>query len=133
MVPAGGLLRSAGRSSAEDTEEAGMPLVGIAHLTILDTAPPDWVSLAHEAGFDAVGIRAKAERIGAWPGEEPGQLFLVLGQDVDRERARPADHLLQRLLIDWSQGCSAVIDYLVSLRSSLPSLPRPGPGRSVQR
>jgi len=37
-----------------------MPLIGIGHLTILDTAPPDWVSLAHDAGFDAVGIRAAA-------------------------------------------------------------------------
>ena len=35
-----------------------MPLVGIGHLTMLDIAPPDWVSLAHDAGFDAVGIRA---------------------------------------------------------------------------
>ena len=34
-----------------------MPLVGIGHLTMLDTAPPDWVSLAHNAGFNAVGIR----------------------------------------------------------------------------
>jgi hypothetical protein len=31
------------------------------------------------------------EGIGAWPGEEPGQMFLVLGQNVDRERAGPAD------------------------------------------
>ena len=37
-----------------------MPLVGIGHLTMLDTAPPDWVSLAHDTGFDAVGIRAAA-------------------------------------------------------------------------
>jgi len=37
-----------------------MPLVGIGHLTMLDTAPPDWVSLAHDAGFDAVGIRVAA-------------------------------------------------------------------------
>ena len=37
-----------------------MPLVGIGHLTMLDTAPPEWVSLAHDAGFDAVGIRAAA-------------------------------------------------------------------------
>src|ERR1700722_7280392 len=44
----------------EDTEEADMPLVGIGHLTMLDTAPPDWVSLAHNAGFDSVGIRAAA-------------------------------------------------------------------------
>lgn len=37
-----------------------MPLVGIGHLTMLDVAPSDWVSLAHEAGFDAVGIRVAA-------------------------------------------------------------------------
>jgi len=37
-----------------------MPLVGIGHLTMLDVAPPDWVSLAHDTGFDAVGIRAAA-------------------------------------------------------------------------
>ena len=37
-----------------------MPLVGIGHLTMLDVAPPDWVALAHDAGFDAVGIRAAA-------------------------------------------------------------------------
>ena len=37
-----------------------MPTVGIGHLTMLDIAPPDWVSLAHDAGFDAVGIRAAA-------------------------------------------------------------------------
>jgi hypothetical protein len=44
----------------ERTEEADMPLVGIGHLIMLDTAPPDWVSLAHDAGFDAVGIRVAA-------------------------------------------------------------------------
>jgi sugar phosphate isomerase/epimerase len=55
-VPADALPRSAGRG--EDTEEADMPMVGIGHLTMLDTAPPDWVSLAHDTGFDAVGIRA---------------------------------------------------------------------------
>ena len=32
--------------------------VGIGHLTMLDVAPPDLVTLAHDAGFDAVGIRA---------------------------------------------------------------------------
>jgi hypothetical protein len=37
-----------------------MSLVGIGHLTMLDAAPPDWVSLAHDVGFDAVGIRAAA-------------------------------------------------------------------------
>jgi sugar phosphate isomerase/epimerase len=37
-----------------------MPLVGIGHLTMLGIAPPDWVWLAHDSGFDAVGIRAAA-------------------------------------------------------------------------
>jgi len=50
----------------------------------------------------------------------------------------PADNLpegssIQRLLIDWSQGCSAVIDYLVSLWFSLASFPGQTPARSVQR
>jgi sugar phosphate isomerase/epimerase len=43
------------------------PLVGIGHLTMLGVAPPDWVSLAREAGFDAVGIRGAAVA----PEEEP--------------------------------------------------------------
>jgi sugar phosphate isomerase/epimerase len=43
------------------------PLVGIGHLTMLDVAPPDWVTLAAAAGFDAVGLRAAA----AGPTEEP--------------------------------------------------------------
>lgn len=33
------------------------PLIAIGHLTLLDTSPPDLVRIAHEAGFDAVGIR----------------------------------------------------------------------------
>jgi sugar phosphate isomerase/epimerase len=41
--------------------------VGVGHLTILDAAPPDLVQLAHEAGFEAVGIRIGV----ASPTEEP--------------------------------------------------------------
>jgi sugar phosphate isomerase/epimerase len=41
--------------------------VGVGHLTMLDAAPPDWVQLAHDAGFEAVGIRIGA----ASPVEEP--------------------------------------------------------------
>jgi sugar phosphate isomerase/epimerase len=41
--------------------------VGVGHLTMLDIAPPDWVDLAHDAGFDAVGIRIGV----AAPTEEP--------------------------------------------------------------
>jgi sugar phosphate isomerase/epimerase len=31
--------------------------VGVGHLTMLDAAPPEWVRLAHDAAFEAVGIR----------------------------------------------------------------------------
>lgn len=41
--------------------------VGVGHLTMLDAAPPDWVQLAHDAGFEAVGIRIGP----ASPTEEP--------------------------------------------------------------
>jgi sugar phosphate isomerase/epimerase len=41
--------------------------VGVGHLTMLDAAPPDWVQLAHDAGFEAVGIRIGV----AAPAEEP--------------------------------------------------------------
>ena len=41
--------------------------VGVGHLTMLDAAPPDWVQLARDAGFEAVGIRIGA----ASPAEEP--------------------------------------------------------------
>lgn len=46
-----------------------MPIrpVGVGHLTMLDAAPPEWVQLARDTGFDAVGIRIGA----AGPAEEP--------------------------------------------------------------
>jgi sugar phosphate isomerase/epimerase len=43
------------------------PPIGIGHFTMLDVAPPDLVTLAAQAGFDAVGIRAEA----VGPPEEP--------------------------------------------------------------
>jgi sugar phosphate isomerase/epimerase len=43
------------------------PPIGIGHLTMLDVAPPDWVTLAADAGFDAVGIRVAP----AVPAEQP--------------------------------------------------------------
>ena len=43
------------------------PILSLAHLTMLDVAPPDLVHIAAEAGFDAVGIRVQA----AHPQEEP--------------------------------------------------------------
>jgi sugar phosphate isomerase/epimerase len=44
--------------------------VGVGHLTLLDAPPPQWVSLAGQAGFEAVGIRAAT----ASPAEEPWPL-----------------------------------------------------------
>jgi sugar phosphate isomerase/epimerase len=46
--------------------------VGVGHLTMLDIAPPQWVSLVAEAGFDAVGIRASI----AGADEEPWPLWV---------------------------------------------------------
>ena len=54
--------------------EAGRPagrLLSISHLTVLDAAPPELVTAAADAGFDAVGIRV-------WPAaDEPA--YPVLG------------------------------------------------------
>ena len=36
------------------------PEIGMDHLTLLDVPPPDLVGVAHEAGFDCVGIRVSA-------------------------------------------------------------------------
>lgn len=42
-------------------------ILSLAHLTTLDTAPPELVRIAAQAGFNAVGIRVQS----AHPGEEP--------------------------------------------------------------
>jgi sugar phosphate isomerase/epimerase len=42
-------------------------LIGLEHLTLLDLAPPEFVSVAASAGFGAVGLRIAP----ATPGEEP--------------------------------------------------------------
>jgi hypothetical protein len=45
-------------------------LLSIAHLTVLDAAPPQLVTVAADAGFDAVGIRV-------WPAaDEPAYPML---------------------------------------------------------
>jgi len=59
--------------------------VGVGHLTMLDAAPPDWVLLAHHAGFEAVGIRIGA----ASPAEEPWPMAVdspMLAATLDRLR-----------------------------------------------
>jgi len=76
-----------------------MPLVGIGHLTMLDTAPPDWVSLAHDAGFDAVGIRAAA--IGPteeeWPMRAGSPMLAETLRRMDDTGVRVLDAELVRL------------------------------------
>jgi sugar phosphate isomerase/epimerase len=57
-------------------------LLSIAHLTVLDAAPPELVSAAADAGFDAVGIRV-------WPAaDEPAYPMLgdtpMMGETIAR-------------------------------------------------
>lgn len=85
--------------------------IGIAHMTLLDVAPPELVTIADSAGFDAVGIRVAT----AGPGEDPWPMapgspmldetvrrldgsgvrvldveVLVLGPDTRRDHYEPA-------------------------------------------
>ncbi len=46
--------------------------VGLEHLTLIDVAPPEFVTLAAGAGFDAVGLRIAPVA----PGEEPWPMSL---------------------------------------------------------
>jgi len=71
---------------------AGSPPVGMGHLTMLDIAPPDWVTVAHEAGFDAVGIRVAAvgPTEAAWP--------MTLGSAMLTETLRRMDDTGVRVL-----------------------------------
>jgi sugar phosphate isomerase/epimerase len=69
-----------------------VPSIGIGHLTMLDVAPPDLVSVAHQAGFDAVGIRAAA----VGPTEEPYPMGL--GSPMLAETLRRMDDTGIRVL-----------------------------------
>ena len=59
--------------------------VGLGHLTLLDTAPPELVSLAAQAGFEAVGMRAAV----ASATEEPWPM--AVGSPMLRETLRRMD------------------------------------------
>ncbi len=52
--------------------------VGLEHLTLLDVAPPELVTLAAGAGFDAVGLRIAPVTLGEepWP-MSPGSPMLA--------------------------------------------------------
>jgi sugar phosphate isomerase/epimerase len=86
-----------------------MTIVGAGHLTMLDVAPPQWVTLCHDAGFDAVGIRvlAAVPTESQWPMHTGSPMLaetllrmgdlgtLVLEVELIRLTAdtRPADYL----------------------------------------
>lgn len=68
------------------------PEVGMDHLTMLDVSPPEFVSVAHEAGFDSVSLRVVA----ATPGEEPWPM--TPGSPMLEETARRLDDTGVRIL-----------------------------------
>jgi sugar phosphate isomerase/epimerase len=59
--------------------------VGLGHLTLLDTAPPDLVTLAGQAGFETVGVRAAVASAGEQPWPMPA------GSPMLRETRRRMD------------------------------------------
>jgi len=67
-------------------------MVGVGHLTMLDVAPPDWVSLAAQTGFDAVGIRVAA----VGPTEQPWPM--TAGSTMLAETRRRLDDTGVRVL-----------------------------------
>jgi sugar phosphate isomerase/epimerase len=62
------------------------------HLTMLDVSPPEFVSVAREAGFDSVSLRVAA----ASPGEEPWPM--TPGSPMLEETARRLDDTGVRVL-----------------------------------
>jgi sugar phosphate isomerase/epimerase len=68
------------------------PEVGIDHLTMLDVAPPDLVTIAREAGFDSVSPRVAAST----PGEVPWPM--TAGSPMLEETARRLDDTGVRVL-----------------------------------
>jgi sugar phosphate isomerase/epimerase len=82
------------------------PMVGVGHLTMLDVAPPDWVSLAGETGFDAVGIRVAA--IGAteepWPMTAGSTMLAETRRRLDDTGVRVLDVEIIRLGPDTDPG-----------------------------
>jgi sugar phosphate isomerase/epimerase len=69
-----------------------MPEVGIDHLTMLDVSPPELVTVAREAGFDAVSPRV----IPSTPSEEPW--LMTPGSPMLEETARRLDETSIRVL-----------------------------------
>lgn len=68
------------------------PEVGMDHLTMLDVSPPDFVTVASEAGFDSISPRVAAST----PGEEPWPM--TAGSPMLEETARRLDDTGVRVL-----------------------------------
>ncbi|MGH3209065.1 MAG: sugar phosphate isomerase/epimerase family protein [Trebonia sp.] len=92
--------------------------IGLEHLTLLDIAPPEFVSLAAAAGFDAVGLRiapvTRDEE--TWP-LSPGSPMLTetLGRCADTGvSVHAAEAIVFRPGADLS-GCERVIDTAAAL------------------
>jgi sugar phosphate isomerase/epimerase len=68
------------------------PEVGIDPLTLLDVSPPEFVSIAREAGFDSVSLRVAAST----PGEEPWPM--TAGSPMLEETVRRLDDTGIRVL-----------------------------------
>jgi sugar phosphate isomerase/epimerase len=56
----GGAARDAGRAAGALMAATAPRLISLAHLTVLDTTPPELVAVAAAAGFRSVGIRLTA-------------------------------------------------------------------------
>ena len=92
--------------------------VGLEHLTLLDVAPPEFVTVAAGAGFDAVGLRIAPVSLGeeSWP-MSPGSPMLA------ETRRRCADagvtvHAVEAIVIrpgTGLSGCERVIETAAAL------------------
>ena len=92
--------------------------VGLEHLTLLDVAPPEFVTLAAGAGFDAVGLRIAPVA----PGEEPWPMSLGSPMLAETRRrcadAGVAVHAVEAVVIRPGaglSGCERVIETAAAL------------------
>ena len=92
--------------------------VGLEHLTLLDVAPPEFVTLAAGAGFDAVGLRIAPVALG----EEPWPMSLGSPMLAETRRrcadAGVAVHAVEAIVIRPGaglSGCERVIETAAAL------------------
>ena len=98
------------------------------HLTLLDVAPPEFVTLAAGAGFDAVGLRIAPVSLGeeSWP-MSPGSPMLA------ETRRRCADagvtvHAVEAIVIRPGAGALRFTQDKLAMRERLTALERDDTG-----